>query len=172
MAADIKERFKLKADEVGSEIKDLLKEHGTKKIGEVKLSQIYQGMRGMTGLVSETSLLDSQEGIRFRGYTIPELQQKLRMTCPRCNIVLPRHAMVEHLWEQHALLLQGARVRDPWKFSQLRQSCVYHVLRLVRGLKQSIGNRDFECEAMIGSETPGLVHELAKILRRGEARHH
>ena len=77
MAADIKERFKAKADKVGAEIKDLLKEHGSKKIGEVQLSQIYQGMRGMTGLVSETSLLDSQEGIRFRGYTIPELQQKL-----------------------------------------------------------------------------------------------
>jgi len=77
MAADIKERFKAKADKVGAEIKDLLKEHGSKKIGEVQLSQIYQGMRGMTGLVSETSLLDSQEGIRFRGYTIPELQEKL-----------------------------------------------------------------------------------------------
>jgi citrate synthase len=77
MAADIKERFKTKADEVGAEIKDLLKTHGNKKIGEVQLSQIYQGMRGMTGLVSETSLLDSKEGIRFRGYTIPELQEKL-----------------------------------------------------------------------------------------------
>src|SRR5580765_5208479 len=75
--ADIKERFREKADEVSIEIKDLLKEHGTKKIGEVHLSQIYQGMRGMTGLVSETSLLDAQEGIRFRGYSIPELQQKL-----------------------------------------------------------------------------------------------
>ncbi|MBL0147137.1 MAG: citrate (Si)-synthase, eukaryotic [Chitinophagaceae bacterium] len=73
----IKEKFKLKADAVAIEIKELLKEHGNKKIGEVTLSQIYQGMRGMTGLVTETSLLDAQEGIRFRGYTIPELQQKL-----------------------------------------------------------------------------------------------
>lgn len=73
----LKERFKTKADQLGSEIKDLLKEHGNKVIGEVQLSQIYQGMRGMTGLVSETSLLDAQEGIRFRGYTIPELREKL-----------------------------------------------------------------------------------------------
>ena len=73
----IKERFKIKADVVGVEIKALLKEHGDKKIGEVTLSQIYQGMRGITGLVSETSLLDAQEGIRFRGYTIPELAEKL-----------------------------------------------------------------------------------------------
>jgi citrate synthase len=73
----LKERFKAKADQLGAEIKDLLKEHGNKVIGEVQLSQIYQGMRGMTGLVTETSLLDAREGIRFRGYTIPELQAKL-----------------------------------------------------------------------------------------------
>jgi citrate synthase len=73
----IKDTFKAKADVVAAEIKELLKEHGNKKIGEVTLGQIYQGMRGMTGLVTETSLLDAQEGIRFRGYTIPELQQKL-----------------------------------------------------------------------------------------------
>lgn len=73
----LKERFKAKAEQLGADIKDLLKEHGNKVIGEVQLSQIYQGMRGMTGLVTETSLLDAQEGIRFRGYTIPELQEKL-----------------------------------------------------------------------------------------------
>ena len=73
----IKERFKVKADILSAEIKDILKEHGSKKIGEVMLSQIYSGMRGMTGLVTETSLLDPQEGIRFRGYSIPELQEKL-----------------------------------------------------------------------------------------------
>ncbi len=73
----IKDRFKEKADKTALEIKSLLKEHGDKKIGEVTLSQIYQGMRGITGLVTETSLLDAQEGIRFRGYSIPELREKL-----------------------------------------------------------------------------------------------
>ncbi len=73
----LKEKFKAKADAAGIEIKELLKEHGSKKIGEVTLAQAYQGMRGITGLVTETSLLDAQEGIRFRGYSIPELQEKL-----------------------------------------------------------------------------------------------
>lgn len=73
----IKDKFKEKADEANIEIKALLKEHGSKVIGEVTLSQIYQGMRGMTGLVTETSLLDAHEGIRFRGHTIPELREKL-----------------------------------------------------------------------------------------------
>jgi len=73
----IKDKFKEKADAMAAEVKEILKEHGDKKIGEVTLSQVYQGMRGITGLVTETSLLDAQEGIRFRGYSIPELQQKL-----------------------------------------------------------------------------------------------
>ncbi|HET6255603.1 MAG TPA: citrate (Si)-synthase, eukaryotic [Puia sp.] len=81
--ASTKERFKTKADELSGGIKELLKEHGNDKIGEVTLSQIYQGMRGITGLVTETSLLDAQEGIRFRGYSIPELQQRLPKANPK-----------------------------------------------------------------------------------------
>lgn len=77
----LKERFKAKADNANAEIKEILKQHGSKKIGEVTLAQIYQGMRGITGLVSETSLLDPQDGIRFRGYSIPDLQEKL----PKAN---------------------------------------------------------------------------------------
>ncbi len=74
---EIKDRFKIKSEELGAEIRNIIKVHGKKKIGEVTLSQIYQGMRGITGLVSETSLLDASEGIRFRGFSIPELQKNL-----------------------------------------------------------------------------------------------
>src|SRR5215217_947267 len=73
----IKDRFRAKAETVAADIRDLVKEHGHKVIGEVQLAQVYQGMRGITGLVTETSLLDAQEGIRFRGYSIPDLQEKL-----------------------------------------------------------------------------------------------
>src|SRR6187399_1461422 len=73
----IKDKFKVKADEASAEIRDLLKQHGNKVIGEVTLAQAYQGMRGITGLVTETSLLDANEGIRFRGFSIPELREKL-----------------------------------------------------------------------------------------------
>ncbi len=73
----LKNTFKVKAERLATEVKEMLKEHGSKKIGEVHLSQVYQGMRGITGMVYETSLLDANEGIRFRGFSIPELQQKL-----------------------------------------------------------------------------------------------
>ncbi len=73
----VKERFKAKADEDNRDIKKILEQFGSKKIEDVTLAQVYQGMRGITGLVTETSLLDSNEGIRFRGYSIPELREKL-----------------------------------------------------------------------------------------------
>ncbi|XP_063721087.1 citrate synthase, mitochondrial-like [Symsagittifera roscoffensis] len=53
------------------------KQHGNKSLGEYTIDQAYGGMRGITGLVTETSLLDPDEGIRFRGYSIPECQEML-----------------------------------------------------------------------------------------------
>ncbi|MBU0755327.1 MAG: citrate (Si)-synthase, eukaryotic [Planctomycetes bacterium] len=61
----------------GEEIKALLKEHGDKVISEVTLRQAYGGARGVKCMTWEPSLLDPEEGIRFRGYTIPECQEKL-----------------------------------------------------------------------------------------------
>lgn len=72
----MKDRFLEKATSLSAEIKEILKEHGNKVVGEVTLSQVYQGMRGITGLVTETSLLDAQEGIRFRGYSINLVRQR------------------------------------------------------------------------------------------------
>jgi len=73
----VKDRFKEIADTQSQEIKNLIAQHGETKVGEVTLAQVYQGMRGITGLVTETSLLDSNEGIRFRGFSIPELRDRL-----------------------------------------------------------------------------------------------
>ncbi len=73
----IKDQFKAKADTQNQEIKSILEKHGNRILEQVTLAQAYQGMRGITGLVTETSLLDSNEGIRFRGFSIPELRDKL-----------------------------------------------------------------------------------------------
>lgn len=73
----VKDLFKAKADEQAKEIKSIIEKFGNKKVEDVTLAQVYQGMRGITGLVTETSLLDANEGIRFRGFSIPELREKL-----------------------------------------------------------------------------------------------
>jgi citrate synthase len=73
----LKDLFYETASDSSEQIKSLIKEHGNTVVDTVTLSQVYQGMRGIVGLVTETSLLDSNEGIRFKGYSIPELVEKL-----------------------------------------------------------------------------------------------
>jgi citrate synthase len=73
----LKEKFREKATVLSAEIKDIIKNHGDMKMGEITVAQVYQGMRGMLGMVTETSKLDPEEGIRFRGYSIPELRKQL-----------------------------------------------------------------------------------------------
>lgn len=61
-------------------LKKLKAEHGNKSLGEVTVDQTLGGARGVKCLLWETSLLDAEEGIRFRGHTIPELQTTLPST--------------------------------------------------------------------------------------------
>jgi len=66
-----------KIPEVQTEVKEFRKAYGGTKVGEINVDMMYGGMRGMKGLVTETSVLDADEGIRFRGYSIPECQKLL-----------------------------------------------------------------------------------------------
>jgi citrate synthase len=58
-------------------VRKLVKESGHIKVGEVNIGQVYGGMRDVKSLVTDISYVDPVEGIRFRGYTIPELIEKL-----------------------------------------------------------------------------------------------
>lgn len=55
----------------------LKKEHGDHVIGEVTIDQCIGGARSVKCMLWETSNLDPEEGIRFRGLTIPECQAVL-----------------------------------------------------------------------------------------------
>ena len=44
-----------------------------------------------------------------------ELDDEIRMSCPRCPTELKKKDMVGHLWEKHRLILDGQRVREPWR---------------------------------------------------------
>jgi len=76
-AADLRSALAEKIPAFQEEVKAFRKEHGNTKVGEITVDMMYGGMRGMKGLVTETSVLDADEGIRFRGYTIPECQDLL-----------------------------------------------------------------------------------------------
>ncbi len=73
----LKEKLATIIPPFASEVLDIRKHHGEKVISEVTIAQAYGGMRGVRSMITETSALDPDEGIRFRGYTIPELQEKL-----------------------------------------------------------------------------------------------
>ncbi|XP_073278839.1 citrate synthase, mitochondrial-like isoform X1 [Primulina huaijiensis] len=60
----------------------LKKEYGKVPLGDITVDMVLGGMRGMTGLLWETSLLDPEEGIRFRGMSIPECQNVLPAAKP------------------------------------------------------------------------------------------
>ncbi|MGF7139716.1 citrate (Si)-synthase [Roseimarinus sediminis] len=78
----IKSRFYNKASKCIAEYNRLKKEHGDKVIANVTVGQVMTGMKGVPSLITDTSKLDPNEGIRFRGYTIPELRQKLPRLTP------------------------------------------------------------------------------------------
>ena len=73
----LKEKFRQKAAELREELKQMNKTYGELKVDEVSLSQITGGMRSIKSMLWDTSSLDPEEGIRFRGYSIPELREKL-----------------------------------------------------------------------------------------------
>lgn len=73
----LKEVFAAKLPGEIEKVKKLRKDYGSKVIQEVTLDQVYGGARGIKSLVWEGSVLDSEEGIRFRGKTIPECQELL-----------------------------------------------------------------------------------------------
>lgn len=73
----IKYRFYQQANKSAKEFQRLKKEHADAVLGEITLGQVLSGMKGIPALVTDTSNLDPNEGIRFKGFSIPELREKL-----------------------------------------------------------------------------------------------
>jgi citrate synthase len=73
----LEEKLALRIKDAQKEGKKLLTDYGDRKISDVTVKQAYGGMRGVKCMVTETSSVDPHEGIRFRGYSIPELREQL-----------------------------------------------------------------------------------------------
>ena len=73
----LKDKIEAQLPEWRERVKRLVKEKGEVKVGEVTIAQVYGGMRDVKSLVTDISYVDPEEGIRFRGYTIPEVLQQL-----------------------------------------------------------------------------------------------
>lgn len=75
--ATLKEKLFEKIEAHRPRTTKLLKEYGSTVIDQVTIEQALGGMRGIKSLVTDISYLDPMEGIRYRGYTLPEVFEKL-----------------------------------------------------------------------------------------------
>ncbi|EJU04709.1 citrate synthase [Dacryopinax primogenitus] len=73
----LKERLAELIPKEKENVKAIRTEYGAKALGQVTVDQLYGGMRGLPALIWDGSVLDANEGIRFRGKTIPECQDLL-----------------------------------------------------------------------------------------------
>ena len=74
---ELQSKFESIAEPTKERITKMRKEHANFVIGEYTLGQVLSGVKGIQALLCETSALDPVDGIRFRGHSIPELQNLL-----------------------------------------------------------------------------------------------
>lgn len=71
----LKERLKEIIPEKQKQLNTLKKEYGDKVLEEVTVDQVIGGMRGMTGLLYETSKLSPTKGIKYRGKSLDDIMK-------------------------------------------------------------------------------------------------
>jgi citrate synthase len=73
----LKETLAEKIEQWRPRTRELVTKHGDKVIDKVTVNQVIGGMRGIKSLVTDISYLDPNEGIHYRGYSLPEVFKKL-----------------------------------------------------------------------------------------------
>jgi hypothetical protein len=74
---DLRSRIEELVPQERERLKEIKSKYGKVSLGDTTVDMAIGGMRGIKGMLWETSLLDPDEGIRFRGLSIPECQAKL-----------------------------------------------------------------------------------------------
>jgi citrate synthase len=86
------------------EIKGITKNHGDIKISEVSIAQAYGGMRGVKGMICDTSVVNPDAGLIVRGYPIMDLTEKLpeEIFYLLCTGELPDKAALKALQKEYS----------------------------------------------------------------------
>jgi len=71
------DKIEEKVEQTRERIRRISDEHGDQKVGEVKVSHLFNGLRELDLLVSDVSYVDSEEGVHFRGFTVKEVLAQL-----------------------------------------------------------------------------------------------
>ena len=73
----LKEKFAAMIPGLRGELKAIAKDHAGDKISDVTVAQAYGGMRGVKGMICDTSYVDPEKGLIIRGYPIGDLTDRL-----------------------------------------------------------------------------------------------
>ncbi|MCK5742171.1 MAG: citrate (Si)-synthase, partial [Chlorobi bacterium] len=73
----LREKLEKELPALIEEIRAFTKENGHKVVSEVKLAQVYGGLRGVKGLVCDTSEVPPDKGLIIRGIELKEITDKL-----------------------------------------------------------------------------------------------
>ena len=71
----LKDKFASLLPQVQSEARDILKNHGGDVISEVTIKQAFGGMRGVKGMICETSLVEPDKGLIIRGRPLLDITE-------------------------------------------------------------------------------------------------
>jgi citrate synthase len=71
------DRMEPKIEAARERIERVAVEHKNKKVGEIHVNQIFNGLRGMDILLSDVSFVDPHEGLQYRGYKIKDVLELL-----------------------------------------------------------------------------------------------
>jgi hypothetical protein len=147
----------------------LLRTLGSDGRREAELLEALTGGLGKAKSLERLRLLQELVGPRPVLVSMSErLLARVRMHCPRCDLELRRAEMIDHLWREHGLLLDGQRVREPW-------SLMGEWLRDAHGTADAILLE--RCRALAAQLDPdhGLSRLYRLVLRAGipdaESRH-
>lgn len=109
-------------------IAHLKEEHGSFKVSDITVEQLYGGIRGVAINVSDISYVDPQEGIRLRGYTIPEIL-KLLPKAPETEIPLVGGLYYLLMANEIPTLEDALSLENEWKERSQVPEYVFDMIR-------------------------------------------
>ncbi len=110
----LKEKIAAKLPEYRERENRIKKDHSNFKVCDVTVDQIYSGIRGVMVQVSDVSYVDPNEGIRLRGYTVPELLEKLPKL-PGANLPLAGGLYYLLMVDELPTPEEAAAVEEEWR---------------------------------------------------------
>mmetsp|Transcript_78373 Transcript_78373/g.141407 ORF Transcript_78373/g.141407 Transcript_78373/m.141407 type:complete len:463 (-) Transcript_78373:6-1394(-) len=134
IVSTLQAKIKALAVKKAPQLTALRKEHANVPIGEATIGAAIGGARGIKCLLSETSLLDPMEGIRYRGRTLEECNEQLPKA-PGGKVGLPEASFWLLLTDEMPTEAETKALNEEL---HKRSAIPEHVLKIIDGLPKDM----------------------------------